>query len=131
MPERVIERWHRVLEDRDPGQLNDLLAEDAVFHSPVMHTPQHGRPLVAQYLTAAGQVLLNDSFRYVREIVDGRHAALEFSVTIDDVIVNGVDLISWNEAGEITAFKVMLRPLKAISLVRERMSAMLESTAPE
>lgn len=126
MKESVIDRWHRVLKNRDLALLHELLADDAVFHSPVMHSPQKGRQLAGQYLAAAGQVLLNDSFKYVRELEDGQQAALEFTVTIDDVVVNGIDLIRWNEAQQITEFKVMLRPLKAIHKVQEKMARMLE-----
>ena len=77
------------------------------------------------YLTAAFLGLFNDTFQYVRELADGQGAALEFEVEIDGVLVNGVDLIKWNEDGRIEEFKVMLRPMKAINLVREKMAALL------
>jgi hypothetical protein len=104
-----------------------LLAEDAVFHSPVVHTPQRGRKRAAAYLSAAFHVFFNPTFRYVREIVGASDAMLEFETEIDGVLVNGVDLIKWNEAGQIVEFKVMLRPLKAINLIHQRMAAMLQS----
>jgi len=104
-----------------------LLAEDAVFHSPVVHTPQRGRTLAAAYLSAAFRVFFNPTFRYVREIVGPSDAMLEFETEIDGIVVNGVDLIKWNATGQIVEFKVMLRPLKAINLIHQRMGAMLQS----
>ena len=127
MKEHPVAAWHRLVRTRDSSSLNDLLAEDSVFHSPVVHTPQRGRALTAWYLAAAFQVFFNESFRYVREIVGDSDAMLEFETEIDGIIVNGVDLIKWNAAGKITEFKVMLRPLKAINLVHQHMAAMLES----
>jgi len=127
MKEHPVAAWHRLVRTRDSSSLNELLAEDSVFHSPVVHTPQRGRALTAWYLAAAFQVFFNESFRYVREIVGDSDAMLEFETEIDGIIVNGVDLIKWNAAGKITEFKVMLRPLKAINLVHQHMAAMLES----
>ncbi len=122
-----LEIWHRLVRTRDPAGLNDLLAEDAVFYSPVVHTPQCGRKLAVWYLNAAFHVFFNPSFRYVREIVGASDAMLEFQTEIDGVLVNGVDLIKWNDAGQIVEFKVMLRPLKAINIIHQRMAQMLQS----
>jgi hypothetical protein len=122
-----LEAWHRLVRNRDAAGLNALLAEDAVFLSPVVHTPQRGRQLAAMYLSAAFHVFFNPTFRYVRELVGESDAMLEFETEIDGVQVNGVDLIKWNAAGQIVEFKVMLRPLKAINLIHQRMAAMLQS----
>ena len=122
--------WHRLVREQDASGLPALLAEDAVFHSPVVHTPQRGRKLTALYLGAAFQVFFSPGFRYVREIVGPTDAMLEFETEIDGVLVNGVDIIRWNDAGQITEFKVMLRPLKAIHLIHERMAAMLQKPGP-
>jgi hypothetical protein len=127
MNEHPISRWHQLLERRDPRDLRDFLAEEAVFLSPIVHKPQQGRALTAGYLAAAFQVLGNDSFRYVREIVGPNDAMLEFETTIDGTLVNGVDIIKWNAEGKVVEFKVMIRPLKAISLVHERMAAVLQA----
>jgi hypothetical protein len=121
-----LEAWHRLVRTRDAAGLNALLAEDAVFLSPVVHTPQRGRQLAAMYLGAAFHVFFNPTFRYVRELVGESDAMLEFETEIDGVQVNGVDLIKWNAAGQIVEFKVMLRPLKAINLIHQRMAAMLQ-----
>jgi hypothetical protein len=118
--------WHRIVREGDLAALDRLLAEDAVFHSPIVHTPQRGRPLVKLYLTGAYQVLANASFRYVREVVGERDAVLEFVAEVEGIQVNGVDMIRWNERGEIVDFKVMIRPLKAIQLMHRRMAELLE-----
>ena len=94
-----------------------------------MFRPQQGKDLVALYLTGAMHVIANETFRYVREVVDGRVAVLEFETEIDGVMSNGVDMITWNEQGLITDFKVMLRPLKAIMIVQQRMAELLERFA--
>ena len=126
MTQHPIAAWHACARTHDPQALDALLDEDAVFLSPIVHTPQRGRRLVHAYLSAAFQVFFNPSFRYVREIVGDTDAMLEFEVDIDGTFVNGVDLIKWNAAGRIIEFKVMLRPLKAIQLVHERMAAALQ-----
>jgi len=125
--ELPLETWHRLVRTRDPSGLNTLLAEDAVFHSPVVRAPQSGRKLTTMYLSAAFHVFLNPTFRYVREIVGASDAMLEFETEIDGILVNGVDIIRWNDAGQIVDFKVMLRPLKAINLIHQKMAAMLQS----
>lgn len=127
MTNHPLETWHRLVRTQNLSGLNALLAEDAVFYSPVVHTPQRGKKLVAGYLSAAFQVFFNPSFRYVREIVGASDAMLEFETEIDGVLVNGVDLIKWNDAGQIVEFKVMIRPLKAINVIHQRMAAMLQS----
>lgn len=122
----ALDRWHEVVRTRNPAMLSQILAEDAVFHSPVMFRPQAGRDLVALYLTGAMHVIATPDFRYVREVVDDRNAVLEFETLVDGVHVNGVDMITWNEQGLISDFKVMLRPLKAITVVQQKMAALLE-----
>jgi len=126
MTDHVLETWHRLVRTQDPSGLDALLADDAVFYSPVVHTPQRGKKLAVLYLSAAFHVFFNPSFRYVREIAGASDAMLEFETEIDGVLVNGVDLIKWNDAGQIVEFKVMLRPLKAINLIHQRMAAMLQ-----
>ena len=122
-----IETWHRLVREHDASGLNALIAEDAVFWSPVVHTPQRGKALTVGYLRAAFSVFFNPSFRYVRAIVGESDAMLEFETEIDGIQVNGVDIIKWSDAGQIVEFKVMIRPLKAINLIHQRMAAMLQS----
>ena len=120
-----IDAWHDLAKARNPRALGALLADDVVFHSPVVHTPQRGKLLASQYLGAALMILGNDSFRYVREIRGERDALLEFELELDGVAVNGVDLIRWNDKGQIDDFKVMIRPLKAIQAVQQKMAELL------
>lgn len=119
--------WHQIVRDGNGSGIAALLADDVVFHSPVVHTPQLGKRITTHYLMAAVQVFFNPTFRYVREVVGERDAVLEFETTIDGVVVNGVDMVAWNDDGLITSFKVMVRPLKAIQLVHEKMAAMLQA----
>jgi hypothetical protein len=122
-----IARWHRAVEAKDFAATEDLLAEDAVFYSPVVHSPQAGKALTAKYLRAAMAVLNTPSFRYVGEWRSERSAVLEFEVALDGVHVNGVDMIRWNEEGRIVWFKVMMRPLKALNAVIPRMAEQLQA----
>lgn len=122
-----IANWRQLVKDGNVQGLDALLAEDAVFISPVVHTPQVGKSVTKKYLAAAFQVFSNGSFRYVRELRINRDAVLEFEVELDGISVNGVDMIKWNEEGKITEFKVMLRPLKAVNLVHQKMAAMLQA----
>jgi hypothetical protein len=119
--------WHRLVKERDVQGLDGLLAADAVFYSPVVHAPQVGKAITKKYLTAAFHVFFNESFRYVRELSDKRDAVLEFELELDGIVINGVDMIRWNDAGKITEFKVMLRPLKAVNLIHQKMAAMLNA----
>jgi hypothetical protein len=127
---RGLAAWHAYMAGGgDPEALKALLAEDAVFHSPVVHTPQEGRDKVFAYLHAASHALGGDDFRYLREIVDGDQAMLEFQTELDGIQINGVDIIRWDREGKIKDFKVMVRPLKAINKVWEKMAAMLAAQA--
>ena len=123
----TLKTWHQLMQNRDVDGLDDLLADDAVFHSPVVHTPQEGKAITKAYLGAAFHVLGNDQFEYLREIVDGNNAVLEFRTELDGIVINGIDMIQWDEAGRIRDFKVMVRPLKAVNKLHEKMAAMLEA----
>ena len=113
MSPNPLATWHRMVRTNDATDLPALVAEDAVFWSPVVHAAQPGRKLTVMYLSAAFKVFFNPTFRYVREIVGASDAMLEFETQIDGILVNGVDIIKWNVAGSIVEFKVMIRPLKA------------------
>jgi len=125
MSKVTLERWHRIVRERDQSDLADLLTEDCVFLSPVVHTPQRGRDLTMLYLAGAMHVL-RDGFHYVKEIADEQHAMLEFECVIDGIQINGVDIMSFDENGRICEFKVMVRPLKAINMLHGKMAEMLE-----
>lgn len=126
MMQTALPTWHRIAKTRDVQALATLIAEDCVFYSPVVHKPQRGKAVTVAYLSAAFQVFFNDSFRYVRELVTSHDAVLEFELTLDGIVVNGVDMLRCNEAGQLVEFKVMLRPLKAVNLMHQKMGEMLQ-----
>jgi hypothetical protein len=125
---KPIENWHEIVHTRNAAGLEDLLDDDVVFHSPVVHTPQAGKAITTKYLSAAVHILGNDSFSYVREIVGESDAVLEFETTINGIMVNGIDMIKWDANGKIIEFKVMIRPLKAINLIHEKMGEALRGS---
>ena len=126
MIENTIAAWHKIIKTKDAAGLDNILADNVVFHSPIVYTPQEGKPITILYLTAALYVFNNDSFKYLREVISDNNAVLEFSTVIEGITVNGVDMITWGADGRITEFKVMVRPLKAINLIHKMMGEMLE-----
>ena len=123
----LIDKWHEVIGNDDPKLLDNIISEDAVFSSPVVFTPMEGKNITMMYLHAAGQSFNMEKFKYTKEIHDGMNSVLEFETYIDDISVNGVDIIEWNKDGKICNFKVMIRPFKAVQKVQEKMIAALES----
>ena len=124
---QTVAQWHNLVTNRDPTALDAFLADNAIFHSPILHAPQVGKEITTLYLSAALTVFYNDTFKYVREIVSEQDAVLEFQVVIDGIIVNGVDMMTCNEEGQVIDFKVMLRPLKAVHLIQQKMLTMLQT----
>jgi hypothetical protein len=129
MSNSTVDAWHRLVDERDMAALDDLLADDAVFHSPVVHTPQRGKQLVKLYLSAAAMALHDSNFTYVREVIGESDAFLEFTAELQGIHINAVDIIHWNADGKIDDFKVMIRPLKAVNLLHGLMRQMLGQTA--
>jgi ketosteroid isomerase-like protein len=130
MIEAVIAKWHEFITGAAPDALDGLLADDVVFFSPIVYTPQEGKAITTLYLQAAKQTLLGDDnarFRYTKQVLAGDTAVLEFETSLDGKYVNGVDIIRCDDAGHIVEFRVMIRPLQAINAVHEQMRAMLES----
>ena len=123
----LIHKWHEVIESDDLKKLDEIIADDAVFSSPVVFKPMEGKEITMMYLHAAGQSFNMEKFKYTREIHDDMNSVLEFETYIDDISVNGVDIIEWNEDGKICNFKVMIRPFKAVQKVQEKMIEALES----
>ena len=125
-----LRRWLDHMEgNRDPEGLRAMLAENATFHSPVVHTPQEGRTKTFAYLHAADSVFEDSGFEYVRILMEGDNALLEFTAEMDGIHVNGVDIIRWNADGLIEDFKVMVRPFKAIEMLWKMMGEQLEANA--
>lgn len=124
----VVQRWIDIIDNGRTDGLEALLAENAVFYSPAVFTPQEGRATTLAYLTAAVKVLGGSNFRYVAQWFADRSAVLEFVADLDGIHVNGVDVIQWNDDDEIVEFKVMLRPLKALQAVMAAMAAQLQNS---
>lgn len=129
MAHPVIDAWHRIALQNLPDEIPALLADEAVFISPVVHTPQVGRAIVTKYLQSALLVLNAQHFAYHGQWFGNRSAVLEFVSEIDGIKINGVDILHWNEADLITRFKVMVRPLKAINMLHQKMGELLMKSA--
>jgi hypothetical protein len=139
--EKTIADWKKHMQGELPGGLDTILADDVVFCSPIVFTPQKGKEITKAYLNAAGATfdaggskdeVSNDAsgetggFHYTKEVLSGHHAVLEFETHMGGKYVNGVDIITCNDEGKIIEFKVMIRPLQAINLVHAQMAAMLK-----
>lgn len=122
----ILKKWHQAIATRDLSILDEILADDVIFYSPVVWTSQEGKALTTMYLSAAFYVLGGNDFKYVKEVISGNIACLEFSTKVDDIVVNGVDIITTNEAGKIVEFKVMVRPLKGMMILKEKMFELME-----
>ncbi len=122
----ALERWHALVAKRDAAALETLLADDVVFQSPALNEPQRGKELATRYLTAALKVLGGPDFRYTGEWRGADSAVLEFETRLGDIVVNGVDLVWWNEEQRLTRFKVMVRPVKALQALVPLMARELQ-----
>jgi SnoaL-like domain len=126
----VIQRWIDIIDNHRPDELDGLLAEDAVFYSPAVFTPQEGKAKTAMYLRAAEKMFSGTDFHYVGQWFGEQSAVLEFTATIDGVYVDGIDMITWNDNEKIVSFKVMMRPFKALSVIMPKMAELLAASAP-
>jgi len=122
----TLHKWHQAVQTRDVSLLDEILSEDVVFHSPVVWTPQEGKEITKLYLTAAMYVLGNEDFQYTKEIISDHQICLEFTTKIDDTIINGIDIITLNDEGKIIEFKVMVRPLKAMMALKDKMHELMQ-----
>ena len=121
----VIKRWLDIIENDRTSEIEGVLAEDAVFYSPAVFSPQEGRDMAVAYLTAASKMFSGTDFHYVEQWYSERSAILEFAATIDGKYVNGIDMIHWNDDGRIVSFKVMMRPLKGLEAIMPKMAELL------
>ena len=137
MIEACLDKWHAHLRGELDGGLDEILADDVTFYSPIVFTPIEGKDMAKLYLSAAGNTFSegdtsktpgkeDSNFRYSKEVMSGDTIVLEFETTIDGKYVNGVDIMTWNDQGQITEFKVMIRPLQAVNLMHAQMKATLE-----
>ena len=126
MTKPALAKWYNYMKSHDLSALRELLHSDAVFESPVVHTPQRARDITFKYLASAEKVLGGPGFKYVGEWHSANGAVLEFENTIEGITINGVDIITFSDDSEqITHFKVMVRPLKAINLLHRLMGEQL------
>ena len=143
--EKCVGDWHKYLRGELPGGLDSLLADDVVFYSPVVFTPQQGKDVTKLYLQAAKSTIGGESeksagrdpseerktkFRYCKQVLTGNDAILEFETEMAGKYVNGVDILSCDDDGRIVEFKVMIRPLQAVNLLHQQMAAMLKKMQP-
>jgi hypothetical protein len=124
----TIETWHQFVQQGDIKILQSILSDNVVFHSPVLHTPQSGKPLATMYLSAAYYVFKDSDFTYNRQVIQDKQAVLEFETEIDGTVINGVDIIEWNDSGQIIEFKVMIRPLQGLQKIQQKMLEILEQS---
>lgn len=129
MIDAALARWKDYMVSHDTSALWDMLHPDAVFESPVVHTPQRGREITFKYLASAEKVLGGPGFRYVGEWRSENGVVLEFTNEIEGVTINGVDIVTFDADGKIIHFKVMVRPLKAINMLHRLMGEMLAKLA--
>tara|TARA_Y100001936_G_C16092037_1_gene687209 strand:- start:3219 stop:3593 length:375 start_codon:yes stop_codon:yes gene_type:complete len=121
----VIEEWHNFVKTKNINILDRILSEEVVFYSPAVHTPQVGKQITKKYLLTAAEVLFKENFKYVSEVKGNEIAICEFECNIDEIYINGIDIIIWNGSNQITSFKVMVRPLKGLMNLKEKMANIL------
>lgn len=121
----VIEEWHNFVKTKNINILDRILSDEVVFYSPAVHTPQVGKQITKKYLLTAAEVLFKENFKYVSEVKGNEIAICEFECNIDEIYINGIDIITWNGLNQMTSFKVMVRPLKGLMILKEKMANIL------
>ena len=121
-----IEKWHKIIKSGSVDLLSDIIADTCIFYSPVVYSPQEGKEITIKYLSAAAMVFGVDSFFYTKELINKNNACLEFELEINEIKINGVDLITWNDENKITEFRVFIRPLKGVQIIHEFMGGTLD-----
>ncbi|NNF32904.1 MAG: nuclear transport factor 2 family protein [Saprospiraceae bacterium] len=125
-----VKKWHHIVENKDTQQLSEILSDEVVFFSPILFKPQQGKVLTTMYLTGAMHILLNGTFEYINEVHSDSYSVFEFEAVVDQIQINGVDIICWDSEGKINQFKVMIRPYSAINILKEKMARLLETMQP-
>ncbi len=121
----LSDRFRAAVERGDVDEAARLFNEDATFRSPVLFKPYRGRDQIAKILQAAERVLgVGREFRYVHQLEDplDRVAILEFTTVVDGKDVEGIDKLTFDDAGMITELKVMIRPASALQQVGAKMA---------
>lgn len=122
----TIEQWHKMVDEKDLSKLGDFLSEEAVFRSPMAHTPYPGK--MAVYFALSNVIEVFENFTYHREFISetDNSAMLEFTADVSGKSLKGVDIITFNEAGLITEFEVLIRPMSGLSALAEQMAPRME-----
>lgn len=122
---KSLKAWHAMIAAVDLSDIDSLLHDDVLFSSPAFWHPYAGPVKVGHVLQTAVSVF--DDFRYHREFVtgDGQDVVLEFSAKIAELELKGIDMIGFDSGGLITRFEVMIRPMKSLGALAERMKASL------
>jgi hypothetical protein len=115
-----LDRWHRIVAERDRVALHDVLAESVALGAPPYWSPLQGRPVVEHLLELVLETI--EGFTYHREWLAGRELALEFRGRIGEVELQGVDLITLDDDGRIARLEVPMRPANAVAALRERIA---------
>lgn len=118
---KSIARWHEMLQGNDMNILNELLADEVVFRSPVAFNPYSGKPVVFFILTNVIQVFENFTYHRTFYSEDGNHVVLEFSANVGDKKLKGIDMIQFNDEGKIIDFEVMIRPKSGLEALAAQM----------
>ncbi|BBP81994.1 MULTISPECIES: nuclear transport factor 2 family protein [Pseudomonas] len=120
-----LQRWHHLIASQDLSRLPELLHPEAVFRSPMAHTPYPGAQAVNLILNTVIQVF--QDFAYHRELAsaDGLSVVLEFSARVGERELKGIDMIRFDEEGRIVDFEVMIRPMSGLAALGEEMGRRL------
>ena len=123
-----LARWHRIVGERDLDALADLLADEVAIGAPPYWTPLAGKPLVHHLL---GIILTTiEGFTYHREWTRGRELALEFRGRVGEHELQGIDLITLDDAGRVAHLDVLIRPINALESLREIVAPRMMACAP-
>ncbi|MFZ6766790.1 nuclear transport factor 2 family protein [Undibacterium sp. Di26W] len=125
-----LQTWHQMIASGDLSGLPGIVHPDAVFRSPMAHQPYASSQAVVLILSTVSKVFEN--FAYHRELVsdDGLNIVLEFSATVGDKQLKGIDMIRFDAAGKIVDFEVMIRPMSGLQALGQEMGARLAKYLP-
>lgn len=116
----LLEIWHKVVFGKDMDLLKGLISDKIIFYSPVVFKPKTTKDEAIFVLSNVIEVFQN--FKYHREFIEGKSWALEFSAEVAGKSVKGIDLIEFDDNGQIINFEVLIRPLSGLIALGEDMN---------
>ncbi|NIE64336.1 nuclear transport factor 2 family protein [Burkholderia sp. Ax-1719] len=127
---RSLAIWHELVASKDLGKLESIVHPDAVFRSPMAFKPYGPAPALLMALRTV--ITIFEDFTYHRQFssADGHDIVLEFSATVQDKQLKGIDMIRFDETGRIVEFEVMIRPFNALQVLGAEMGARLAQFLP-